>query len=83
MRIPQESMLSTFFSGKFSIQESQLPDGSYFIDRDGEMFRYVMTYLRDGIIDPIVRKKGLRHALLREAHFFQLEGMQRHDLPQM
>ena len=33
-------------SGRHSITRE--PDGSFFIDRDGTYFRYILNYLRDG-----------------------------------
>jgi hypothetical protein len=46
--------------------------GNYFIDRDGTHFRYILNYLRDGVLD--VPKK-IAKELLQEAKFYQLEGM--------
>ena len=34
------------FSGKFDIKPSE--DGSFFIDRDGTHFRFILNYLRTG-----------------------------------
>ncbi|KAL9951569.1 hypothetical protein ACROYT_G044253 [Oculina patagonica] len=49
-------------------------DGSYFIDRDGTHFRYILNYLRTGQLivpeDKIVRKE-----LLAEAEFYQVQGI--------
>ena len=41
-----ESMLTAMFSGRHSITREA--DGSFFIDRDGTYFRYILNYLRDG-----------------------------------
>ena len=47
-------------------------DGSYFIDRDGTHFRYILNYLRT--MQPIVPEdKFLRKELLAEAQFFQIK----------
>ena len=65
-------MLHAMFSGRFDTKPSE--DGSYFIDRDGTHFRYILNYLRTGQLvvplDKIVRKE-----LLTEAEFYQIEGI--------
>ena len=40
-----DSMLGAMFSGRHDLPQQE--DGSYFIDRDGEMFKYILMYLRD------------------------------------
>jgi hypothetical protein len=44
------SMLSAMFSGRHSITREA--DGSFFIDRDGTYFRYILNFLRDGGFRP-------------------------------
>ena len=65
-------MLHAMFSGRFDTKPGE--DGSYFIDRDGTHFRYILNYLRTGQLvvpeDKIVRKE-----LLTEAEFYQIEGI--------
>ena len=60
------------FSGRFDTKPGE--DGSYFIDRDGTHFRYILNYLRTGKLvlpeDMVVRKE-----LLTEAEFYQIEGI--------
>jgi len=63
-------MLTAMFSGNFPLIPEE--DGSYFIDRDGEVFKYVLSYLRDGTVDSSAMR--YREALLREANYFQLQG---------
>ena len=62
------------FSGRFDTKSSE--DGSYFIDRDGTHFRYILNYLRTGQLivpeDELVRIRG---ELLAEAEFYQVEGL--------
>ena len=40
-----DSMLGAMFSGRHALVQQD--DGSYFIDVDGEPFRYILSYLRD------------------------------------
>ena len=65
-------MLHAMFSGRFDSKPAE--DGSYFIDRDGTHFRYILNYLRTGQLvvpeDKIVRKE-----LLTEAEFYQVQGI--------
>ena len=66
------SMLHAMFSGRFDTKPAE--DGSYFIDRGGTHFRYILNYLRTGQLvvpeDKIVRKE-----LLTEAEFYQIQGI--------
>ena len=66
------SMLQAMFSGRFDTKPSE--DGSYFIDRDGTHFRYILNYLRTGqLIVP--EDKVLLKELLAEAQFYRIEGI--------
>ena len=60
------------FSGRFDTKPRE--DGSYFIDRDGTHFRYILNYLRTGQLivpeDEIVRRE-----ILVEAKFYRIEGI--------
>ncbi|CAJ0565645.1 unnamed protein product, partial [Mesorhabditis spiculigera] len=52
-----------------------LEDGSIFIDRDGQMFTYILQYMRSGkLILPEDFKDAGR--LMDEAHYFNLKGLQ-------
>ena len=72
------SMLHAMFSGRFATKPAE--DGSYFIDRDGSHFRYILNYLRTGRLllpeDKLVRKE-----LLEEAEFYQIHGMSNGIIP--
>ncbi len=71
-RVSSGSMLHAMFSGRFDTKPSE--DGSYFIDRDGTHFRYILNYLRTGqLIVP--EDKFVRRELLAEAEFYQVEGI--------
>ena len=66
------SRLHAMFSGRFDTKPSE--DGSYFIDRDGTHFRYILNYLRTGqLIVP--KDEIIRVELLAEAEFYQIEGI--------
>ncbi len=48
-------------------------DGEYFVDRDGEPFRYILTYLRTNHCHITDREMAVR--VLREADFYGIEGL--------
>ena len=68
-----DSMLGAMFSGRHALVQQE--DGSYFIDRDGETFKYILMYLRDdrlarAIIPQLDTKLQLH--LAYDAEYFQL-----------
>ena len=67
-----ESMLGAMFSGRFAAQKD--PNGNYFIDRDGALFRYILGFLRNGELQvpENFHEFGL---LLKEAEFFQIPAL--------
>lgn len=70
------SMLAAMFSGRYSLKTEN--DGSYFIDRDGTYFRYILNYLRDGGLKdgtlPVTNEAALRELLI-EAEYYQLSDL--------
>ena len=68
-------MLAAMFSGRHSLKQE--PDGSYFIDRDGTHFRFILNYLRDGGFreGSIPNDKGVLSELLSEAEYYQISGL--------
>ena len=54
LRKDPNSMLAAMFSEKFDTKPSE--DGSFFIDRDGTHFRFILNYLRYGEL--ILPKRG-------------------------
>ncbi|KAK3095708.1 hypothetical protein FSP39_017888 [Pinctada imbricata] len=70
-----ESMLAAMFSGRHQLKVEQ--DGSYFIDRDGVHFRYILNYLRDGGIKDgtIPHNENVWRELLTEAEYYQINGL--------
>ncbi|XP_068712945.1 BTB/POZ domain-containing protein KCTD14-like [Montipora foliosa] len=66
------SMLHAMFSGKFDTKPAE--DGSYFIDRDGTHFRYILNYLRTGRLH-LPADELVQMELLEEAQFYQIRGI--------
>lgn len=69
------SMFAAMFSGRHKLRQES--DGSYFIDRDGAHFRYILNYLRDGCIKEgtLPSNEVLWGELLNEAEYYQLTGL--------
>ena len=75
LRRDPDSMLAAMFSGRHEL--SKEADGSYFIDRDGTFFRYILNFLRDGSLDAgtLPNNVPALREILREAKYYQLNGM--------
>jgi hypothetical protein len=75
LRRDPDSMLAAMFSGRHELHQEA--DGSYFVDRDGTYFRYVLNFLRDGTIETgtLPSKVYALREILREAKYFQLSGL--------
>lgn len=73
LKLP-ESKFSKWFDGGTPNEISKDTQGRYFIDRDGQLFRYILDYLRnDQLILP--EKFGERNRLLNEAKFYNIRGL--------
>ncbi|RUS70539.1 hypothetical protein EGW08_021697 [Elysia chlorotica] len=70
-----DSMLAAMFSGRHQLKTEG--DGSYFIDRDGTHFRYLLNYLRDGCVKEgtLPQNETVWRELRTEAEFYQLSGL--------
>ncbi|XP_030829910.1 BTB/POZ domain-containing protein KCTD6-like [Strongylocentrotus purpuratus] len=68
-----DSMLGGMFSGRIEAQRDEVK-GHFLIDRDGELFRYVLGFLRNRTLGIPEDFKQL-HMLLLEAEFYQIEPM--------
>ena len=70
---------NTFFTALFSTQwklDLDPEDKSIFIDRDGKLFRHILTYFRTGKIPlNVVSDESLRQSLIIEAEYFRLHGL--------
>ena len=66
------SMLGAMFSGRHEVRTTE--DGSFFIDRDGTYFRFILNYLRSG---ELILPEGATflEELKAEAKFYQLQGV--------
>ena len=70
-----ESMLAAMFSGRHALKQED--DGSYFLDRDGTHFRYILNYLRDGHFrsGSLPTDASFLNELYTEAEYYQLTGL--------
>ena len=66
------SMLAAMFSSRHEVQTTE--DGSFFIDRDGTYFRFILNYLRNG---ELILPEGATFLaeLEAEARFYQVQGL--------
>ncbi|EGG21796.1 BTB/POZ domain-containing protein [Cavenderia fasciculata] len=69
------SMFSLMFSGRFPIQREE--DGSVFIDRDGRYFHYILNWLRNNSLPPIIDELEKQYVLV-EARFYLITGLVDH-----
>lgn len=67
-----DSMLGVMFKGDIPSKTDQ--DGNFFIDRDGQMFRYILNFCRSGKL--CLPQNFLEFDLLEnEADFFQIQPL--------
>uniref|UniRef100_A0A0E0DCJ2 BTB domain-containing protein n=1 Tax=Oryza meridionalis TaxID=40149 RepID=A0A0E0DCJ2_9ORYZ len=67
------SLLAAVLSGAAAHGLPTTEDGAVFVDRDGELFRHVLNWLRDGAV-PALADAEYRQ-LLREAEYYRLPGL--------
>ncbi|CAB4285853.1 unnamed protein product [Prunus armeniaca] len=67
-----DSMLAAMFSGRHTLCQDP-EEGYVFVDRDGEHFRHILNWLRDGVVPTLKDSKYTE--LLREAEYYQLLGL--------
>eukprot|EP01132_Coremiostelium_polycephalum_P008593 gene8593-10573_t len=68
----KKTYFDIMFSGNFSVKPMEGTKNTFFIDRDGTHFRYILNYLRDGELnypsDPNHKKE-----LIKEIKFYSLD----------
>ena len=69
------SMLAAMFSGRHQLKECE--DGTFFIDRDGTHFRYILNFLRGRVVDTndLPSDKHVLREIKQEADFYQLTDL--------
>jgi hypothetical protein len=67
------TLLAAMFSGRHELELDE-EDNSYFIDRDGTFFRFILNFLRDGYIEAGVLPSdgNVLREILREAKHYQV-----------
>ena len=68
------SMLATMFSGRYALDQDS-EDGSYFIDRDGTYFGYVLNFLRDPANFEAPFSWKAWDAVRKDADYYQLAAL--------
>ena len=68
------SLLAKMFSGRHNSNQDER-DGSYFIDRDGTNFGFVLNYLRDPSEFEIPESDQVRRAIFKEAQYYQIKRL--------
>ena len=73
----EDSFFYKMFCGHFKIKPNYGKDRnkSFFIDRDGTNFRYILNYLRDGHLLINDDNEILKKELLFEAQFYQIQSL--------
>ena len=70
----ENSFFYGMFCGKYSLRPSR--DGTFFIDRDGRLFGYILNYLRTGhLILDFKDNDILKRSLLLEAQFYRIQPL--------
>lgn len=77
LRSEQSPMLEKMFSSQFPIKKEK--DDAILIDRSGSFFDFILDYLRGNMInvDNLLFDDNTRKRLIKEAEFYQLEGMKK------
>eukprot|EP01089_Gocevia_fonbrunei_P011433 TRINITY_DN2473_c0_g1_i1.p1 TRINITY_DN2473_c0_g1~~TRINITY_DN2473_c0_g1_i1.p1 ORF type:complete len:314 (-),score=73.88 TRINITY_DN2473_c0_g1_i1:71-1012(-) len=69
----QGSYFEAMFSGRWDLKKQE--DGSFFIDRDPFVFRFVMNFLRGEPFQVELLTEEKKHKLLEDAEFYHLDKL--------
>eukprot|EP01112_Ceratiomyxa_fruticulosa_P015491 TRINITY_DN4553_c0_g1_i3.p1 TRINITY_DN4553_c0_g1~~TRINITY_DN4553_c0_g1_i3.p1 ORF type:complete len:342 (+),score=60.68 TRINITY_DN4553_c0_g1_i3:285-1310(+) len=69
----RDSFFGALFSGLIALRPEK--DGTFFIDRDGTHFNYILNYLRTGELVVPTEFPHIVKMLLLEAEFYQIESL--------
>ena len=69
-----DSMLGAMFGGNLPLENNTDSDGNYFIDRDGELFRYILNFLR---VSKLILPNSFQdtEAFQMEVDFYQIQPL--------
>ena len=69
-----DSMLGAMFGGKLPLENSKDSQGNYFIDRDGELFKYILNFLR---VSKLILPNNFQdtEAFQMEVDFYQIQPL--------
>ena len=69
-----DSMLGAMFGGKLPLENSKDSEGNYFIDRDGELFKHILNFLR---VSKLVLPNNFQdtEAFQMEVDFYQIQPL--------
>ena len=69
-----DSMLGAMFGGNLPLENSKDSQGNYFIDRDGELFRYIRNFLR---VSKLILPNNFHNveAFQMEVAFYQIQPL--------
>eukprot|EP00959_Pyramimonas_sp_CCMP1952_P166265 3475037-Pyramimonas_sp.AAC.1 len=62
------------FSGRFPLEPDE-EDGSFFIDRDGTLFKFVLNFMRDPVNFDAPMDREVARDLLKEAKYFGIVSL--------
>jgi len=72
LKTGNDSVFAHMFSGNWKLQAAE--DGSFFIDRDGTHFRYILNFLRTGEL-VIPDNPDIRRELQKEVDFYNITSL--------
>ena len=69
-----DSMLGAMFGGKLPLENNKDSQGNYFIDRDGDLFKYILNFLR---VSKLILPNNFQdtEAFQMEVDFYQIQPL--------